>query len=109
MCTAPRLQIGEHLLDPSGALAAGRALAAGLMMVEVRDGPQCADHAGVLVHHHHARGAHQGAGRAHRIEIHVDLHRLFRGEHRKRRTAGNDALEFAVVDRFRRRRRRSGP
>ncbi len=37
---APGLQIDKQLLDPSGALAAGRALAAGFMMVEVRDGPQ---------------------------------------------------------------------
>ena len=51
----------EDLEHPLGADAAGRALAAGLVLREVEEEAGHVDHAGVLVHDDHAAGAHDGA------------------------------------------------
>ena len=47
----------HHPPHPAGALAAGRALAAGFMLIEIRDAADRADDVGGLVHHNHRSGA----------------------------------------------------
>src|SRR5215467_2721580 len=50
----------DHAVEPAGSLAAGRALATGLLEVEIRQALERLDHAGGLVHHDHgARAEHR--------------------------------------------------
>src|SRR5690606_22909615 len=60
---------GEQLVEPAGAVAAGRALAARLVPVEVGDAPGEAHHVGVFVEEAEAGGAHRGAGLAERLGV----------------------------------------
>src|ERR1700694_2357515 len=47
----------QQAIHPPRALAAGRALSAGLGHVEARDAPEDAHHAGCLIHHNDCSGA----------------------------------------------------
>ena len=80
----------ENAPHPAGAFAARRALAAALVLVEIGDAPDRADDVGRFVHHDYGRGAEARAELAQRIEIHRDVHRLFRRDATNRRAAGND-------------------
>ena len=56
----------EHAL---GAEAAGHALAAALVLGELQEVPGEVDHAGGVVGHDHAAGAHDGAGRGEALVV----------------------------------------
>ena len=72
----------HHPPHPAGAFAAGRALAAALVLVEIRQPRDRAHDVGRLVHHDHRRGAEAGAQLAQRIEIHRAVDDL-RGRHQR--------------------------
>src|SRR5450755_1217340 len=63
------LQVGENLHHPEGALAARCALAARLVLVELRPAQRGADDAGGLVEDLQGLGAEHGPRRAHRLEV----------------------------------------
>ena len=82
---------GEDLQHAAGALPAGDALAAGLVLGEVHEEPGHLHHAGVLVHDHQSAGADHGPHLFQGVEVHghvqvllgeaaaggaADLHRL---------------------------------
>src|SRR5262249_47008076 len=81
---------GEHAPHPAHALAAGRALAAALVLVEIRDAGHGGDDVGRLVHHDHGRGAERRLELAAAVEIHQQLIGLMRRDHWHRGAAGND-------------------
>ena len=60
----------HHPPHPARALAARRALAAALMLVEIADAADRADDVGRLVHDDHCRGAEAGAERLQAVEVH---------------------------------------
>ena len=77
----------HHPPHPAGALAARRALAAALMLVEIADAADRADDVGRLVHDDHRRGAEAGAERLQPVEVHRRVHDLGRRHQRHRRSA----------------------
>ena len=92
---ADPVQYAEHL---PYALAARHALAAGLPGEEVEEIPGYVHHAGVLVHHDHAAGAHHRAGLIELIEIHREVEEAV-GQNPSRRPAGLNRLEpLALLD-----------
>src|SRR5262249_39883548 len=80
----------EDSPHPAHALAAGRALAAALMLVEIRDARHGADDVGRFVHHDHGGGAERGLELAATVKIHEQMLALVRRDHRHRRAAGDD-------------------
>src|SRR5512139_1240519 len=66
----------ERAVEPAGALAARRALAAGLHVIEAREALEHAHHVGGLVHDDNRRGADRRTRLPERVVVHV------RGEHR---------------------------
>src|SRR5437588_1881408 len=74
------------------ALAAGHALAAGLVVVEVDQAPGDVDEAGGLVHEHHRAGAERGARLHHRVHVEGEVEVLGE-EHLHRAAAGLERLE----------------
>src|SRR5688572_11452263 len=82
----------EDLVQPAGALAALRALAARLVAEEVRDDAARAHHAGVLVHHHDAAGAQHGLALAQELVGHAHVELVGRQD-RHRHAAGDHALD----------------
>src|ERR1700693_584290 len=66
----------EQLDDPVRALAAWRALAAGLVLVELHPAQGGADHAGRLVEDLQRPGAQHRAGRADRLEVQRNVEML---------------------------------
>src|SRR5690606_13359260 len=93
---APLDDPAEHAVEPPGAFAAGRALAAGLGHVETRNAPQGAHHAGGVVHHHHRPGTERGAGLLERVVVHGAVHDDVCRKHRSGRAPRNDRLQFAA-------------
>src|SRR6201996_8748884 len=97
-----RLQVllgGRALLNPLddahkpvGAFAARRALAAGLVLVELRPAERGPHHAGGVVEDLQRPGAEHRPGGAHLLEVKRDVQVLL-GEHRGRRAAGRPELE----------------
>ena len=86
------LDVAQQLDEPVGALAAGRALAAGLVGVELGpagDGPH---HAGRLVEALQRLGAEHGAGGADALVVQRDVEVLV-GEHRGRGAARRPELQ----------------
>src|SRR5690606_27639570 len=90
------LDAAEDLGQPPGALAAGRALAAGLVGVELHDPPDLLHDAGRIVHHDHGRRAQHAAGLRHTLVVHRDVD-LVRAQDRHRAAARNHGLERAAV------------
>ena len=90
------LELGQHLHQPPGALAARRALAAGLVLVELGPAQHGPDHAGGLVEDLQRPGAEHRAGRADRLEVqrHVEV---LGGQDRGRRTARRPELQLVAV------------
>src|SRR3970040_289611 len=84
----------EHAVEPSRALAARRALSAGLGHVEACDTAQHADHASRLVHDDRGAGAEPRARGAQRIEIHREIHDLCGRPHGHRGTARYHGFEL---------------
>ena len=60
----------DHAVQPAGAFAARRALAAALVHVEVREAQQRLDHAARVVHHDHRARAEHRAGLGDRVVVH---------------------------------------
>ena len=85
---------GQHPPHPPRALAARRALAAALMLVEIGNARDRADQVGRLVHHDHGGGAEAGAQLAEAVEIHRRIDDLLGRHHAHRRAAGDDGLEI---------------
>ena len=70
-CPVAVLDALEQLVEERGALAALRALAAGLVTEEARDDHRGAHRAGRVVHDDDAAGAEQRAGLLQRVVIHA--------------------------------------
>src|ERR1700761_1733448 len=64
----------QHAIHPAGALAARRALAAGLGHVEACPALERPHHAGGLVHDDDCAGAERGTGLLERVIVHVGAH-----------------------------------
>src|SRR6266567_2429672 len=90
------LQPGEDLGHPVGALAAGRALAAGLVGVEPHEVQARADDADVLGEHDHRGGAEQAAGALDALEVHRGV-QVVGGEQRRGGAARRPRLERLAV------------
>src|SRR5687768_14920799 len=84
----------HHPPHPARALAAGGALAAALMLVEIGDAGDRLHHVGRLVHDDHRRCAEAGLEIAKTVEIHRRIDDLMRWNQRHRRTARNDGEEI---------------
>ena len=89
---------GEDLLEPAGALAARRALAARLPGEEAHDAVAGLHGVGVLVHHDDGAGAEHRAGLADGAGLEREVEVLL-VEPRRRRAAGDERLErLAAAD-----------
>ena len=90
------LDLLEQLHHPARPLAAGRALAAGLVHVELRRAQRELHHAAALVDHDQRGGAEERPDRAQRVvvERHVDLPR---GQRRHRGAARDDRLQLVAA------------
>ena len=89
------LEPREHLHQPPGALAARRALAAGLVLVELRPAQHRAHHAGGLVEDLQRLGAEHRAGGADAlvVERHVEV---LGGQDRRRGAARGPELQLVA-------------
>ena len=87
----------HHSPHPAGALAARRALAAALMLVEIADPTDRADDVGRLVHDDDGRRAEAGAKRLQPIEIHRRVEDLLGRHQRNRRSAGNYGQQITEI------------
>ena len=102
------LDPGEDLEQPVAALAARRALAARLVLVEMQQVARRPHHAGRLVHHDDAGRAEHRPRLRHVVEAGRDVE-LIGQQDRHRRSAGDDRLELMRRRGCRRRNRRSAP
>jgi hypothetical protein len=89
----------HHPHHPARALAAGRALAAAFVLVELRQPPDRLDDVGGLVHHDHRRGAQARPLLAQPVEVHDRLAHRLGGQQRHRRAAGDHRLEVVPAAR----------
>src|SRR3954454_10702537 len=89
---------GQDAPHPARALAARRALAAALVLVEIGDAGDGADQVGRLVHHDYGRGAEARAQLAQRVEIHRRVDDLLGRHHAHRGAAGDHGLEVVPAD-----------
>src|SRR5215831_12655875 len=80
----------EHPPHPTHAFAAGRALAAALVLVEIRDPSHGADDIGRFVHHDHSGRAERGFELPGAVEIHEQMLAVAGRDQRHRGAAGND-------------------
>ena len=78
---------------PARAFAAGRALAAALVLVEIGNAGNRPDQIGRLVHHDHGGGAEAGAKLAEAVEVHRRVDDLLGRHHAHRRAAGDHGLQ----------------
>jgi hypothetical protein len=90
------LELLEGSGDPVRALAAGGALAAGLVLVELQPASDRLHDAHGVVEDHRGAGAHHRAGRGHVLVRHRNVEVLGR-EHRDRRPTGEPELHGATV------------
>src|SRR6202171_3541969 len=91
----PVLDAIDHAPQPSGPLAAWRALTAGLLEIEIREAQERSHHAARLVHDDHRPRSEHRSGFGNRVVIHIGRHHDVGGQHRHRRAAGNARLELA--------------
>src|SRR5687767_4884922 len=89
------LELGEDVLHPVRALAAGRALAARLVAVELRHVERQVDHAHLVVDEDAAARADHRAGGGDRFVVERDVE-LIRQHGGHRRSAGDDRLEHVA-------------
>ena len=87
---------GEYAVHPAGALAAGRALAARLGIVEARDALAGAHHAGGVVHHDHRAGTQSRPRLLQAVVVHGEAHHRLARQYRHRRAARDHALDRAT-------------
>src|SRR3984957_9597755 len=85
---------GQHPPHPARALAAGRALATALVLVEIGDAGNGTDQIRRLVHHDDGRGAEARAQLAEAVEIHRRIDDLFGRHHPHRGATGDYGLEI---------------
>src|SRR5690606_27143352 len=83
----------EELVEPAGAVAAGRALPARLVPVEVGDAAGPRHHVRVLVEEADAGGADGGAGLAEGLGVHRDPVAVLPPKRRRGGAAGDDGLQ----------------
>jgi hypothetical protein len=83
----------HDLVGPLGALTAGRALAAGLVVVELGKAGDGADNVGRLVHDDDGGSSESGLCVLERVEVHQLVVADVLGQDRGRRTTGNDSEE----------------
>src|SRR5205814_4741393 len=96
VCAAFR-HTGKHAPHPAHAFAARRALAAALVLVEIRDAGHGADDVGRLVHHDHGRGTERRFLVAATVEIHQQRVALIGTcRHDRHRRAARDDREQIV-------------
>ena len=93
-----RVDALEHLHGPVGALAARRALAAGLVAVELRRLQRDVDDRGRVVDDDDGARAEHRAGLGHRVEV-VGEVEVVLGEDRRARAAGEPELDLAALGR----------
>ena len=91
LLTLPVLELLQHPGDPVGALAARRALPAGLVLVELQPPSDGLDDAHGLVEHHGCSGAEHGPGLGHRLVREWEIEVLV-GKHRDRRSTRKPEL-----------------
>eukprot|EP00227_Mantoniella_beaufortii_P011202 CAMPEP_0197590548 /NCGR_PEP_ID=MMETSP1326-20131121/11475_1 /TAXON_ID=1155430 /ORGANISM="Genus nov. species nov., Strain RCC2288" /LENGTH=441 /DNA_ID=CAMNT_0043155651 /DNA_START=195 /DNA_END=1517 /DNA_ORIENTATION=- len=92
----PRVALLHALHDgvqPPRALTAGRALAAGLVLVEVGEARDGVHHVGALVHDDDGGGAEAGLRGLERVEVHEHLLAHLLGDERHGGAAGDDAQQ----------------
>ena len=82
--------------QPARAFAAGSALAAGLVLVEVGQAQQALDHVARVVHHDHGARAQHGAGLGDGVVVHRAFHDDVGRQHGRGRSAGDHGLELAA-------------
>src|SRR5262252_3653241 len=85
----------DHPPQPSGALAARRALPAGFLEVEVREAQQALHHAARIVDHDHRAGTQHRSRLRDGVVVHREAHHQIAREDRRRRAAGNHRLQPA--------------
>ena len=100
------LEPAQDLRHPARPFAARRALAARLVLVELRDADAELHHAAAVVERDDARRAHRRVQLQQRVEVVADVDLVALQDHRGR-AAGNHGLELAAVRECRRRGRRS--
>ena len=83
----------DHARQPAGPLAAGGALTAGLLHVEVGQIGQDLDHTGPLGDDDDRPGAQHGTGLRDGVVVHVDIHHALPRHHRHRGPARDHRLE----------------
>ncbi len=83
------------LHQPGAALAAGTALAAGLMVEKFHQAQCSPDHAGAFLHDRHTPGAKHRSGGRNRFKIHLDV-KVVGSQKRRRRTARDEGLQGFV-------------
>src|SRR5476651_2080681 len=83
----------HHAPDPTESLAAGRALATALVLVEVGQTGDRLDDVGRLVHDDDRCRAEAALLVLQRVEVHQDRVADRLGQHRRRRTTGNDGQQ----------------
>src|SRR5450432_3443737 len=88
----------DDAVQPAHALAARRALAARLVVVEANEHLQQAHHAGPFSHHHHAARTETRPGGGDAGVVEGEWLDLGGGEHLGRDAAGNDALELLPAE-----------
>ncbi len=87
------LDAPHDAIHPAGAFAAGRALAAGFLEVEVGQPLQRLDHADAVIHDNHRAGAEHGTGLGDRIEIQRAGHHHIGRQYGGGRAARNHRLQ----------------
>ena len=94
-----RLDALEDFHQPVRALAAGRAPAARLVLIELRQVLRGLEHVHGLVHHDEAAGADHRAGGDQALVVHPHIFPddVFGGHDVDRRAAGDDRLELPPV------------
>ncbi len=86
----------DHLLEPAGAFAAGRALPARFMFEEMNQLLNGPDDTGVFVKYNHGARSEHRAGSGERFIIQLDIDHVGQKE-RRRGSAGDNTFEFLPV------------
>ena len=87
----------HHPPEPARPFAARRALAAGLLVIEIRQPQQRFHHAARVVHQDHGARTQHRSGLGDRVVIHVGLHHHVTRQHRHRGATRDACLELAAA------------